>query len=123
MIDRGPYIKGRRYDLTYATAKALGTVHAGVATIGAVSLPTAPQHPLAPPSSDPARASIPLIAIDQAIEHVLDQTQPLPAQTVGIDEALDRVLARDVLATGDMPPFPCSAMDGYAMRPGRRAAD
>jgi rare lipoprotein A len=42
VIDRGPYIKGRRYDLTYATAKALGTVRAGVATIGAVSLPTAP---------------------------------------------------------------------------------
>jgi rare lipoprotein A len=42
VIDRGPYIKGRRYDLTFATAKALGTVSAGVATIGAVSLPTAP---------------------------------------------------------------------------------
>jgi rare lipoprotein A len=42
VIDRGPYIKGRSYDLTYATAKALGTVSAGVATIGAVSLPTAP---------------------------------------------------------------------------------
>jgi rare lipoprotein A len=42
VIDRGPYVRGRRYDLTYATAKALGTVSAGVATIGAVSLPTAP---------------------------------------------------------------------------------
>ncbi|HEX5191324.1 MAG TPA: septal ring lytic transglycosylase RlpA family protein [Solirubrobacteraceae bacterium] len=42
VIDRGPYVKGRRYDLTYATAKALGTLSAGVATIGAVSLPTAP---------------------------------------------------------------------------------
>jgi rare lipoprotein A len=42
VVDRGPYVKGRRYDLTYATAKALGTVSAGVATIGAVSLPNAP---------------------------------------------------------------------------------
>jgi rare lipoprotein A len=42
VIDRGPYVKGRRYDLTYATAKALGTIRAGVATIGAVSLPTEP---------------------------------------------------------------------------------
>jgi rare lipoprotein A len=42
VIDRGPYVKGRRYDLTYATAKALGMVSAGVATIGAVSLPSAP---------------------------------------------------------------------------------
>jgi molybdopterin molybdotransferase len=73
---------------------------------------------LAPPSSDPARASIPLIAIDQAIEHVLGQTQPLPAQTVAIDEALHRVLAADVRAVGDVPPFPCSAMDGYALLAG-----
>ena len=42
VIDHGPYVTGRRYDLTYATAKALGTLSAGVATIGAVSLPTAP---------------------------------------------------------------------------------
>jgi molybdopterin molybdotransferase len=70
---------------------------------------------LAPPSSDPARASIPLIAIDQAIEHVLDQTRPLPPQTVTIDDALHRVLAVDVRAVGDVPPFPCSAMDGYAL--------
>jgi molybdopterin molybdotransferase len=73
---------------------------------------------LAPPSSDPARASIPLIAIDQAIEHVLGQTQPLPTQTVEIDEALHRVLAADVRAVGDVPPFPCSAMDGYALLAG-----
>jgi molybdopterin molybdotransferase len=73
---------------------------------------------LAPPSSDPARASIPLIAIDQAIEHVLGQTRPLPAQTVEIDEALHRVLATDVHAVGDVPPFPCSAMDGYALLAG-----
>jgi molybdopterin molybdotransferase len=73
---------------------------------------------LAPPSSDPARASIPLIAIDQAIEHVLGQTRPLPAQTVTVDEALHRVLAADVRAVGDVPPFPCSAMDGYALLAG-----
>jgi molybdopterin molybdotransferase len=73
---------------------------------------------LAPPSSDPARASIPLIAIDQAIGHVLEQTRALPAQTVTIDEALHRVLAADVRAAGDVPPFPCSAMDGYALLAG-----
>jgi molybdopterin molybdotransferase len=70
---------------------------------------------LAPPSPDPARASIPLIAIDQAIDHVLSQTRALPAQTVTINEALHRVLADDIRAAGDVPPFPCSAMDGYAI--------
>src|ERR1700753_377889 len=39
-------------------------------------------------------------------------------QTVTIDEALHRVLAADVRAAGDVPPFPCSAMDGYALRAG-----
>ena len=73
---------------------------------------------MARPSSDPARASIPLIAIDQAIEHVLGQTRPLAPQTVTIDDALHRVLAADIRATGDVPPFPCSAMDGYALRAG-----
>jgi molybdopterin molybdotransferase len=74
---------------------------------------------LAPPSSDPARASIPLIAIDQAVEHVLGQSRALPAETVTIDDALHRVLAADVRAVGDVPPFPCSAMDGYALLAGR----
>jgi molybdopterin molybdotransferase len=73
---------------------------------------------LAPLSSDPARASIPLIAIDQALAHVLAQTRALPAQTVTIDEALHRVLAADIRAAGDVPPFPCSAMDGYALLAG-----
>jgi molybdopterin molybdotransferase len=73
---------------------------------------------LAPLSSDPARASTPLIAIDQAIEHVLAQTRALAAQTVTIDEALHRVLAADIRAAGDVPPFPCSAMDGYALLAG-----
>jgi molybdopterin molybdotransferase len=73
---------------------------------------------LAPPSSDPARASIPLIAIDRAVEHVLAETRTLPAQTLTIDEALHRVLAVDIRAAGDVPPFPCSAMDGYALLAG-----
>ena len=73
---------------------------------------------MAHPTSDPARASIPLIAIDQAIAHVLGATGTLPAQTVTIDEALGRVLSIDVSAAGDVPPFPCSAMDGYALLAG-----
>jgi peptidoglycan lytic transglycosylase len=40
VIDRGPYANHADWDLTAAAAKALGTYTAGVATIGAVSLPT-----------------------------------------------------------------------------------
>ena len=32
-----------------------------------------------------------------------------------IDDALGRVLAQDVRAAADVPPFPSSAMDGYAV--------
>jgi rare lipoprotein A len=40
VIDRGPYANHADWDLTAAAARALGTYNAGVATIGAVSLPS-----------------------------------------------------------------------------------
>ncbi len=42
VIDRGPYTSGVDWDLTQATAQALGI--GGTATIGAVSLPSPPSH-------------------------------------------------------------------------------
>jgi molybdopterin molybdotransferase len=58
------------------------------------------------------------ITIAEARERVLAATQPLDHESVPIAEARDRVLAADVEAAGDVPPFPCSAMDGYAVTPG-----
>jgi molybdopterin molybdotransferase len=60
----------------------------------------------------------PLIPIDEARRLVLNATRPLDAETLALTEALDRVLAQDVRAAGDVPPFPCSAMDGYAIQAG-----
>jgi molybdopterin molybdotransferase len=59
-----------------------------------------------------------LISIDEARHRVRQAVRPLPAQTLTILQARDRVLAQDVLAAGDVPPFDCSAMDGYAIRDG-----
>jgi len=42
--------------------------------------------------------------------------RPLGIETVGLDEALDRVLAADVVAEEDLPPFDRSTVDGYALR-------
>jgi peptidoglycan lytic transglycosylase len=42
VIDRGPYANGADWDLTQATAHALGI--GGTATVGAVSLPAPPSH-------------------------------------------------------------------------------
>jgi molybdopterin molybdotransferase len=60
----------------------------------------------------------PLISIAHARQRVLDAVTPLDAERIAVTEALDRVLAEDVVATTDVPPFPSSAMDGYAIEPG-----
>jgi molybdopterin molybdotransferase len=59
-----------------------------------------------------------LIPIAEARQLVLDSVRPLPAETVALTEALDRVLAQDVRARSNVPPFACSAMDGYAIHAG-----
>ena len=60
----------------------------------------------------------PLITIAEARNRVLSAATPLGTERVAIDDARDRVLAADLTAAGDVPPFPCSAMDGYALLPG-----
>ncbi|HHC07154.1 MAG TPA: molybdopterin molybdenumtransferase MoeA [Actinobacteria bacterium] len=47
---------------------------------------------------------------------VLDTVEPLPVRRVGYREAYGLVLAEPVYAPEDVPPFPNSAMDGYAVR-------
>ena len=59
-----------------------------------------------------------LITVAEARALVLEAIRPLPEQRVSIDDALGRVLAEDVRAAGDVPAFPCSAMDGYAVLAG-----
>jgi molybdopterin molybdotransferase len=57
-----------------------------------------------------------LLAIDEALAAVLEHAQPLPAETVSVERALGRVLAEAATARVDLPPFPSSAMDGFAVR-------
>jgi molybdopterin molybdotransferase len=59
-----------------------------------------------------------LLSIDEARSAVLDATAPLGAERVPVDDALGRVLAEDVAAAGDVPPFDNSAMDGFALAAG-----
>jgi molybdopterin molybdotransferase len=58
-----------------------------------------------------------LLTIAEARRLVLDTVEPLATESVAIADARDRVLAADLEAVGDVPPFPCSAMDGYAVNP------
>ena len=57
-----------------------------------------------------------LISVDEALRRVLEHVRPLPAQEVAIEDAAGRVLASDALAVVDLPRFPSSAMDGFALR-------
>ena len=56
-----------------------------------------------------------LITVERARELVLGAVRPLDGETIPVADALGRVLAQDLSAGGDVPPFPCSAMDGYAI--------
>jgi molybdopterin molybdotransferase len=60
----------------------------------------------------------PLISIAEARRRVLAAITPLGTDSVPVADALDRVLAQDVVAAADVPPFASSAMDGYAVEPG-----
>jgi molybdopterin molybdotransferase len=57
-----------------------------------------------------------LIAFEEARARVLDRLRPLPPRRVPLTEALGCVLAADVAAGEDLPPFANSAMDGFALR-------
>jgi molybdopterin molybdotransferase len=59
-----------------------------------------------------------LISIEQAHKIALAAVRPLEHETVAIADCLGRVLAQDVVARGDVPSFPSSAMDGYAIKAG-----
>jgi molybdopterin molybdotransferase len=56
------------------------------------------------------------ISVDEALERILDSIAPLKSESVAIVDALQRVLAENVVSMADIPPFTNSAMDGYAVR-------
>jgi len=58
-----------------------------------------------------------LLSFEEARTVVDGKTKPLTGvESVGIDDALERVLAEDVVAGLNIPPFDRAAMDGYAVR-------
>ena len=57
-----------------------------------------------------------LVSVEDARERVLSQVQPLAPLQLPLTDAHGCVVARDVLATHDLPEFASSAMDGFAAR-------
>jgi len=56
-----------------------------------------------------------LVPYDEALEKVLGYVPPSGTKTLLLEDAMDVVLAGDVYAPVDSPPFDRSAMDGYAV--------
>ncbi|HEY0838100.1 MAG TPA: molybdopterin molybdenumtransferase MoeA, partial [Azospirillum sp.] len=57
-----------------------------------------------------------MISVAEALARMLAHCPPLPAETVGLHEALGRVLAEPVVARLTQPPFAAASMDGWAVR-------
>jgi len=57
-----------------------------------------------------------LLPVDEAVARLLAGVEPLAGEEVALAEGLGRVLAEDLAARLTQPPFPASAMDGYAVR-------
>jgi len=57
-----------------------------------------------------------MITVDQALNIVLANISPLGVEAVDLDHALGRVLAQEVRADLDLPPFDRARMDGFAVR-------
>jgi molybdopterin molybdotransferase len=70
---------------------------------------TSPFPPVRPNPPD-------LVPFDQARAAVLERLRPLPARELPLGDVLGCVLAEDVTAAEDLPPFANSAMDGFAVR-------
>ena len=57
-----------------------------------------------------------LLSLEEALARILERVTPLGPEAVPLQAAAGRVLAEDALALVDLPPFPSSAMDGFAVR-------
>ena len=57
-----------------------------------------------------------MISVAEAIQIVRQQTRLLPTERVRLEHVLNRILAEDIIADSDLPPFDRAQMDGYAVR-------
>lgn len=56
------------------------------------------------------------VTVEQALELIYANTKPKSVKIVAIEDAVGYVLAQNVVATHNLPPYDNSAMDGYAAK-------
>ncbi len=59
-----------------------------------------------------------MLTVEEALQAVLEQARRLPARAEPLERAIRSVLAEEVLADIDLPPFDKSLVNGYALRTG-----
>lgn len=57
-----------------------------------------------------------MIPISEALNIVIENSPKLESETIPLVDALHRILAAEVIADTDLPPFDRAQMDGYAVR-------
>lgn len=57
-----------------------------------------------------------MISVEEAQQRIASAFSPIDTETMDLAHLAGRTLAEDVVAHTDQPPFPISAMDGYAVR-------
>jgi molybdopterin molybdotransferase len=75
-----------------------------------------PSSPVCQSKIQNLKSKIEMLPVQEAIRIVEEQTARLPPQRVALGDAMGRVLAEDVFADSDLPPFNRAQMDGYAVR-------
>ncbi|MDH4287007.1 MAG: molybdopterin molybdenumtransferase MoeA, partial [Gallionella sp.] len=56
------------------------------------------------------------LQVSEAQRVVIESVVVFDAEQVNLEQALGRVLAEEIFANRDQPPYDISAMDGYALR-------
>jgi molybdopterin molybdotransferase len=57
-----------------------------------------------------------LLTVDEALARIVQHARPLPIESVPVADADGRIVREPACAAVDLPPFPSSAMDGFAVR-------
>ena len=79
--------------------------------------PINPQFPPAPFNSLLSlRYYYEMIPISKALKTIKGETPQLDTETISLADVVGRVLAENIIADNDLPPFDRSQMDGYAVR-------
>ena len=59
-----------------------------------------------------------MLTVEEALEQILSRTRVHEPESLDVTEALGRILAEPVVSRREIPPWPNSSMDGYAIRAG-----